>query len=54
MNLDELYAEDARLEGEIVRLRRAQAELRKEIERLEAEADKRRQAARQERPTGVG
>jgi hypothetical protein len=47
MTLDELYAEDTRLEGEIARLRRKQAEVRKEIERLEAEADKRRRAARQ-------
>lgn len=48
MTLDELYAEDARLEGEVGKIRRLQAEVRAQIERAEAEVEKKRQALRQE------
>lgn len=45
MTLDELYAEDARLDGEIAKIRQRQEALRRQIELLEREREAKRQAA---------
>lgn len=47
--LDELYAEDLRLEGEIFKIRRQQEELRKLIWDREAKIAARRAAAMREK-----
>lgn len=47
--LDELYAEDSRMDAEVAKIRRQQGELWKVIARREREVDLRRQVAAQQK-----